>query len=69
MSMNTHTNKTACTNNVQRNYKYLEDAYSLHIGMDIFVWAWHVEVMAFRMEGGQLGGYAVDDNAFLSYIF
>ena len=33
-------------------------------GKDLFIWTWHVKVMAFRMEGGHLGVYTVDGNAF-----
>ena len=47
----------------------LQGLSELHRDMDLFVWAWHVEVMANRMEGGHLGGYAVDGNTFLSLIF
>ena len=34
-----------------------------------FIQSWHVEVLAYGIEGGKLGGYVVDDIAFLTHIF
>lgn len=43
--------------------------YAFNRGKHPFIWTWYIEVLDYRIKGGQLGEYAVDGNAFLSYIF
>ena len=38
-------------------------------GKELLSWTWHVEVMAFSMQGSQLENHVFDSNAFLSHIF